>query len=113
MADDVPKAVKKTLANLVYTAHEEALDRALKGLVPYIEQWKRGEIDAIALSGKLHEFDAGPSREIYKLFTWNSTYDLQMQVAYAISTGLLDEREVPKEVMPHIRGWLAFCRDAS
>ena len=110
MSEKIPKPVKKILSDLVYPAHETALRKPLADVLPYVEQWQRGEINVIGLADHVREFNDGPSRRIYKRFTWTNSWDLQVQVAGAIADGLIDEKSVPEAAMPYLNDLLEFQR---
>jgi hypothetical protein len=110
MPGELSKSVKKQLRDLVYAAHEKALRQPLQDLSPHFDRWRQGEIDAIGLADLIREFNDGPSREIYKRFTWSRNDDLCMLVAYGIHHGLLDEATIPEDVMAAVGKWLAFLR---
>jgi hypothetical protein len=111
MSEAFSKSVKEKLRELIIEAHEKALRQALEELGTHFDRWRLGKIDATDLVDFIHEFDKGPSREIYKRFTWSSYNDLPKLVAAAIRDGLLDEKTIPEDVMEAGVGrWLAGIR---
>jgi hypothetical protein len=110
MPQEIPKPVRKILRDLVYRAHEAALRKPLSEIVPYVEKWQRGEIDAIALADRLREFHDGPCREIYKRFTYTSIGECEMLAGGAVAQGLIDPKTVPEAAMPYLGRWLEFHR---
>jgi hypothetical protein len=112
MSGELSKAVKKQLRELVYAAHEKALQEPLGSLAKHFDRWRRSEIDAIQIADLIREFDEGPSRETYRRFTWSRNDDLPKLVADAIHTGLLQESALPEDVLSAVRRWLSFYRDA-
>jgi hypothetical protein len=108
MADELSKSQKKALRDWIYRAHNEALRRALPALSADFDRWRRGEIDSIALADHLRAFDEGPSREIYRRFTYSNNAQLRMAVAGAIQDGLIDETTLSDEVRACLASWLAF-----
>jgi|RhiMetdeSRZDD1v2_1073273.scaffolds.fasta_scaffold284044_2 hypothetical protein len=110
MKRNLSPSVKKQLATLVCTAHETALRSALSELARHFESWQRGEIDSFKMADCIHEFHQGPSQAIYKRFTYHRNDDLPMLAASAIATSLIDEKDVPAEVLPHVKPWLEFHR---
>jgi hypothetical protein len=110
MTGELSRAVKKRLRELVYTAHEKALQDSLGTLGKHFDRWRRGEIDAIQIADLIREFDEGPSREVYQRFTWSRNDDLPRLVADAMHRGLLDERALSEEAIPAVAKWLAFYR---
>ena len=108
---EIPKPVRKQLNALVSAAHEEAMRRALAGLAADFDRWRRGEIDPFELADRIHKFHDGSSREIYNRFALRKTSDLPLLAAYSLMQGLIGEKDIPPEVLPHIAGWLKFYRD--
>ena len=47
MTGELSKCVKKQLRELVYVAHEKALQDSLATLGQHFDRWRRSEIDAI------------------------------------------------------------------
>ena len=113
MESKLPPSVKKQLKSMVFRAHETALRSPLSELARQFERWQRGEINSFDLVDRIHEFHNGPSQAIYKRFTYTRNDDLPMLAASAIATGLIDEKDVPAEVLPYLERWLAFYRSAS
>ena len=110
MPGDVSKSVKKELCDLVYAAHEKALRDGLEKLGKHFERWQRGEIDAIAIADRIREFDEGPSRAVYRRFTWSRNDELARLVADAIRSGLLAETELSPKAVAAVSRWLSFFR---
>ncbi len=110
MTSELSKSVKKQLRELVYVAHEKALQDSLATLGKHFDRWRRGEIDAIQCADLIREFDEGPSRDIYRRFTWSRNDDLPRLVADAIHTGWLEETALSEEAIPAGGRWLAFYR---
>ncbi len=59
------------------------------------------------LSHRIHEWETGPSRALSKHYNHGPQ---DMSVAYAIVVGILDEKEVPGELLEAISGPLEFFR---
>ena len=51
----------------------------------------------------------GPSREVFK--TYNESALLDMAVAYAIVTGVLDEKSIERPLLEHLAPALQFYRE--
>ena len=113
MNGDLSKSVKKQLRELVYAAHEKALQEPLGSLAKQFDRWHKNEIGAIQIADLIREFDEGPSRDIYRRFTWSRNDDLPRLVADAIHTGLLQESALSEEATLAVKRWLAFYRDVS
>jgi hypothetical protein len=108
---EIPKLVRRQLNALVSAAHEEAMRRAVAVLAADFDRWRRGEIDPFALSDCIHKFHDGADREIYKQFALRRTSDLPLLTAYSLVQGLIEEKDIPPEVLPYIASWLKFYRD--
>jgi hypothetical protein len=110
MERNLPPSVKKQLKTMVCTAHEAALRSALSELSRHFESWQRGEINSFDMADRIHEFHQGPNQAIYKRFTYSRNDDLPMLAASAIATSQIDEKDVPPEVLSHLKPWLEFYR---
>jgi hypothetical protein len=58
-----------------------------------------GKISSGELSYRVHQYETGPSRELYKRYNGDLP---DMMVAYAIAAGILPEAEVPAELLEAI-----------
>jgi len=106
MENELPKAVKRQLREMVGAAHEAALRQALTKLEEEFGRWQRGEIDPFELTDRIHRFHQGPAREIYKQFGEVRTADLPMLAAYGIAAKLVELDQAPQEVLPYLHAWL-------
>ena len=70
-------------------------------------QWRSGEIDPFELSDRIHQFHDGSSRNLYVLYR-----DLSPNhaVARAILLRLLQEDEVPAEILSALESAIEFYR---
>ena len=82
-------------------AYERELHRELSKLDESFTEWRNGAISSGELSYLVHQYETGPSRELYGQY--NSGSD-DMSVAFAIVVGILDEDEVPEDVREAISG---------
>lgn len=89
-------------------AYEIELHRELLKLETSFKKWKAGEISNGELSYRVHEYEQGPSRELYKKYNYGED---DFNVAYAIVTGLLDNENIPDEFINEISGVLSFYQD--
>ena len=79
----------------------------LERLSESFEEWKRGEINNRELRERIYRYTKGPSKEL------ETKYDeavLDMTVAYAIVRGILNEKEVPEELIEHLRNAIYFYK---
>ena len=106
--DQVPKKVKRTLRQLAAEAHQEELRCALKPLSSAFQRWERGELESNELTNLIHEFHQGPSRDLWGRY--NSGM-LELVVAHALITGVLDRSKVPPEVLETLAPAMRFYED--
>jgi hypothetical protein len=99
------KHVKRLLRELAADAYEKELSRELAKLENSFEEWREGKIDSGELSHRIHQYEVGPSRELYKKYNDGQN---EFNVAYAIVTGLLAREEVPEELMEAIDKHVRF-----
>lgn len=88
-------------------AYERELHRELSKLDESFAEWRNGAIGSGELSYRIHQYETGPSRDLYKQY--NSGSD-DLSVAYAIVVGILDEEEVPVEVRDALSGPIDLFR---
>ena len=99
------KKISRLIREFSMEAHERELHRELIKLDVSFTEWRRGEIGSGELSFRVHDWDTGPSRELFKQY--NSGYP-DMNVAYALVTGILEWEEVPEELVEAVSGSIAF-----
>jgi hypothetical protein len=102
---DTPNRIKRLLRKYAGAAHEEELRRALLPVSDAFKQWERRELGSGELSEIIHQFHQGPARELYVRY---NNVRLEMAVAFAITTGVLDRRTIPAELLAHLAGALRF-----
>lgn len=101
------KRIKRLIGTWMTEAYERELHRELGKLEESMAAWRRGDISSGEMSRRIHEWDTGPSRALYKQY--NADHK-DMSVAYAIVVGILDEEEVPVELLEAISGAVALFR---
>jgi hypothetical protein len=101
------KSIKKALHQWNGEAYERELHRELTRLDQRFAAWRRGDIGSGELAIDVHEFDSGPARELFKRYNDGMS---DMNVAYAIVTGILDEGEAPAALVEALAAPLAFYR---
>jgi len=104
---DYPKSIKRLLREYMTEAYERELHRELTRLDQSFAQWRNGTISSGELSYRIHQYETGPSRELYKQYNHSPH---EMTVAYAIVVGILDQGQVPLELLEAISGPLDFYR---
>ncbi|MBN1122145.1 MAG: hypothetical protein JXJ17_13795 [Anaerolineae bacterium] len=102
-----PKSIRKAILEWAAEAHERELYRELTLLDRSFTEWRNGEIGSGELSCRVHEYDTGPSRELFKQY--NSGFH-DLDVASALVKGILTYEEVPAEVIEAIQNLLAFIQ---
>ncbi|HSB82226.1 MAG TPA: hypothetical protein VLM91_25910 [Candidatus Methylomirabilis sp.] len=108
---DYPKPIKKLIRQYAGIAHEEELRRALVPLAAKFDEWRVGSLSSGELSDAIHEFHNGPSRELFK--TYNEPAPLDMAVAYAIATGVLDDKSMERPLLELLVPAIQFYRQNS
>jgi hypothetical protein len=99
------KHVKRLLRELAAEAYEKELSRELAKLDKSFEEWREDKINSGELSHRIHQYEVGPSRELYKKYNDGQN---DLNVAYAIVTGMLDREEVPEELIEAIDKHVRF-----
>jgi hypothetical protein len=99
------KHVKRLLRDLAAEAYEKELSRELTNLDKSFEEWREGKINSGELSHRIHQYEVGPSRELYNKYNDGQN---DLNVAYAIVTSLLDRKDVPEELIEAIDKHLRF-----
>lgn len=102
---DYPKHVKKALREWAAEAYERELHRELALLDGSFDEWRGGKIGSGVLSARIHAYEMGPSRELYKRYNWGFP---DANVAFALTEGILTHEEVPAEVFEAIEDLLSF-----
>jgi hypothetical protein len=100
-----PKKIKRLLRENMVEAYERELHRELVKLDQSFAEWRDGKIGSGELSHRVHQYEAGPSRKLYKKYNY-SYHDAN--VAYAIATDILKRDEIPAELLEAISSLLAF-----
>ena len=100
-----PKNIKRLLRDYMIQAYERELHRELVKLDQSFAEWRDGKISSGELSYRVHQYETGPSRELYKKYNY-SPHD--MNVAYAIVTEILKRDEIPAELLEAISSLLAY-----
>ena len=104
---DYPKHIKRLLREYAAQAYERELHRELARLDQAFAEWRAGEIGSGELSQRIHQYETGPSRELFKRYNQG---ELALNVAYAVVTGILKEGEVAAELLAVIQRPLDFYR---
>lgn len=100
-----PKNIKRLLREFMVEAYERDLHRELLKLEQSFSEWRDGQISSGELSYRVHQYETGPSRDLYSKY--NVSYH-DMNVASAIVAGILKREEIPGELLEAISSLLAF-----
>jgi hypothetical protein len=109
VASQHSKAIKKLRREWLGEAYARELHRELTKLYASFEAWREGEIDSWDLSDRIHKFHNGASRELYKKY---NDGDDDLNVAYAIVSGILDREEVPAALFEALKRPIDFFEAA-
>ena len=93
---EYPKKIKKLIREFAAEAHERELHRDLAKLELRFAEWRNGQLGSGALSDEIHQYENGPSRELFKRYNGGLP---DMMVAYAISAGILKREEISAELL--------------
>jgi len=63
------------------------------------ERWRNKEIDGFELNELFHQHHQGPSRELWKFYTYA---DPDTAVARAVKFDLLKKEEIPDDILPSL-----------
>lgn len=105
---DYSKPIKKLIREYVGKAYENELHRELSKLDRSFAEWRAKKIDDWELSDRIHRYEMGPSRELYKQY---NSGPADMNLAYAIAAGILNRDEVPAELLEALNNPLSFYQD--
>lgn len=103
------KSQKKKLRELAGIANEQELDQEMEKLYQHFENWRKGKISCFELSDMIHKFHQGPSREIWKTYTY---LDPDMAVSRAVALGILKKEEIPENLLDILDLKIEFFADA-
>ena len=102
---DYTKPIKKLLRQYADVAYERELRVELGKLAEGFAAWQAGQISSGELSHRIHEYEVGPSRELYGRYNRGSD---DINVAYAVHQGLITRDELPPELLEAIAPVLGF-----
>lgn len=102
------KANKRKLRELAGLAYERELGAQLSKLESEFTRWRHGEIDPFELSDRIHRFHDGISRDLYVLYGRPSP---SHSVARAVAFQVLQEAEVPSELLEALERTIHFYRE--
>lgn len=103
--NDYPKNIKRLLRQFAAEAYEKELSLELARLDQGFAEWRSGKINSRELSDRIHQYEIGASRELFKKYNEGEN---DFNVAYAIITGMLNRERVPEELIEAIDKHLRF-----
>jgi hypothetical protein len=107
IVSEYPKHIKRLLREYNTAAHEQELHRELGKLDQSFAEWRSGALSSGELSHRVHQFETGPSRELFNRY---NSGQADLNVAYAIVTGILDGSQMPPELIEALSAPLDFFR---
>src|SRR4029077_7623119 len=99
------KANQRKLRELAGVAYNRELGAELSKLEEDFARVRRGEIDPFELSDRIHRFHDGISRDLYVLY---GRFSPESAVARAVAFKVLQEAEVPSEILEALERPLEF-----
>ena len=103
--DDYSKRIKRLLREFAAEAYEKELSLELARLDESFAEWRDGKIISGELSDRIHQYETGASRELFKKYNEGKN---DFNVPYAIVTGILAREDVPEELIQAIDKHLSF-----
>lgn len=77
----------------------------METLAESFDAWKRDAISRGELSERIYLFTTGPARKLYQKYDWAV---LDLCVAHAIVTGILNRNDMLAELLDHLGGAIQF-----
>jgi hypothetical protein len=108
LGKEMPKRLKRALREAAMTAREEELRRALVPLEAAFQRWRAVHVGSGELAELIHEFHEGPVRELFKKYNYGP---LELAVAHAIVSGVLDRSRLPSELVEALGRAIAFYEE--
>jgi len=100
-----PKKIKRLIREYAAEAYERELHQELQELDRSFAEWREGTIGSGELSHRIHQYETGPSRELFKRYNYG--YD-EINVAQAVVLGILDRNELPPELSEFLEERIKF-----
>ncbi|MCB9135240.1 MAG: hypothetical protein H6636_07425 [Anaerolineales bacterium] len=103
--NNYPKHIKRLLRELAAEAYEKELARELTRLDKNFSEWREEKISSGELSYRVHQYETGASRELFHKYNQGEN---DFNVAYALVTGILNQQEIPGELIEAIDKQIRF-----
>ena len=104
--DSFSKSESKALRALASLAYERELSAALAQLQGQFDDWLAGKLSPFDLSDFIHKFHDSTARQLYTFYSGKPA----PCVAYALTTGVLSEQEVSKDLASKLHDMVEFYR---
>jgi hypothetical protein len=102
---DYTKPIKRLMRQYLTEAYERELQRELAKLEQNFAEWRSGQIGSGELSDRLHQYERGPSRDLYKRYNYREE---DMTLAYVIVGGVLRREEIPDNLLEALTRQLSY-----
>ncbi|MCA1991424.1 MAG: hypothetical protein LDL41_05165 [Coleofasciculus sp. S288] len=86
-------------------AYEVELSRELQSLSSHFDEWKQGKITSTELEALIHKFHSGAARDLFNKY---NNVPLDMLLAHAIVTEMIDKDEIPDKLLQHLSNAIQF-----
>ena len=108
LGQEMSKRLKRAVRDAAVAAHEEELRRALIPVDAAFQQWRAGQVSSGELAELIHRFHEGPARDLFKKYNYGQ---LELAVAHAIVSGVLDRSRLPADLVEALGRTIAFYED--
>ena len=99
------KRLLKEFRELRTTVYERELKNHLTELLESFQEWKKGQISSGELSTIIHEYDRGPSKEMFVRY---NNLESEISIAYGLARGLLQRAEISDEAYEIVKNQVRF-----
>jgi hypothetical protein len=108
VGDGMSKRLKRLLREAAMMAHEEELRRALGPLANDFDKWRKGLLCSGELAERVAGFQDGPARKFFDLYNYGQ---LDLAVAHAIVSGILERKDLSPELVEALARPIAFYEE--
>ena len=99
------KKIKRLLREWAAKSYERELEREFTKLEHSFSDWRNGKISTLELRNCIHQAETQFLKELDKKYNHGMN---DFNVAYAIVTDLLDQKEIPTELLDALEKQLSF-----
>ncbi|MBN2030485.1 hypothetical protein JW824_09590 [bacterium] len=108
--NQLSKKLKHEFRELMEKAYEREIATYMHDLHEKFKDWEAGKIPAGELSVLIHQYDRGPSSEMFSRY---NRVDPQISVARGLFKGLLKREEISDEAYQFIKDLVEFYHKES